>query len=108
MAAPQTISISPLLLQLAEPETDTDSISSLSIAAAIALMFTGSLSPEQAACLLFALKVTKLDRRPDVLAACAESMQGAAASADLDQVRKALTQRGSYAQGSYTGGLVRA
>lgn len=108
MAAPQTISISPLLLQLAEPETDTDSISSLSIAAAIALMFTGSLSPEQAACLLFALKVTKLDRRPDVLAACAESMQGAAASADLDQVGKALTQRGSYAQGSYTGGLVRA
>ena len=52
------------------------------IAAAVALIFTNSLSPVQFGVLLWALHTTNLDHKAEVLAACALSMRGAAAQID--------------------------
>ena len=100
-----TTSISPLLLQLATPTTTLHSIQASDIAAAIALIFSEELSPVQTGCLLYALHTTQLDRRPDVLAACASSMRDAAAQVDVEELKDVVARRGKL-EGTYKGGLV--
>ena len=100
------VSIAPLLVQIADPTTTLYSIPASDIAAAVALIFDDAISPVQAGCLLYALHTTQLDRRPDVLAACAESMRNAAAQVDAAELRKVVRQRGRQ-EGEYEGGLVR-
>lgn len=99
------VSISPLLLQLSNPTTTLHSIPASAIAAAVTLIFNDNISLVQAAVLLYALHTTQLDRRPDVLAACAQSMRVAAAQVDMDELRHAVDARRKPA-GSYSGGLV--
>lgn len=100
----EAVSIAPLLKQLASPAS-LETISATEVSAAVALIFTNSLSPVQSALLLWALHTTGLDHKADVLAACASSMREAAAQVD----RKALhevVKRKRKALGSYRGGLV--
>lgn len=103
---PKQVSISPLLSQLANPTTTLQSIPASEIAAAVSLIFTDSISAVQAGCLLYALHTTQLDRRPDVLAACAASMREAAAQVDVAALNYVVHQR-SKREGAYHGGLVR-
>jgi len=100
------VSISPLLLQLANPTTTLYSIQATEIAAAVTLIFDNNLSDAQIACLLYALHTTQLDRRPDILAACASSMREAASQVDAAELKEAVKARG-LAEGRYEGGLVR-
>ena len=101
------VSISPLLLKLSNPTTTLYSIPGSEIAAAVALIFSDSVSDVQAGCLLYALHTTQLDRRPDVLAACAESMRGAAGEVDAAALGAVLKPKAAkMAQGAYDGGLV--
>lgn len=102
-AAP--VSISPLLFRLADPTTTLFSITATEVAAAVAHIFDNKISPVQTGCLLYALHTTQLDRRPDILAACAESMRYAAAQVDHDSLAKAVSQR-ARKEGQYQGGLV--
>jgi len=99
------VSISPLLLQLANPTTTLHSIQASEIAGAVSLIFNNNLSDVQTGCLLYALHTTQLDRRPDILAACAESMRGAAAQTDVAQLQEVVRSRGKP-EGDYHGGLV--
>ena len=99
------VSIAPLLHQIADPTTTLYSIPAADIAAAVALIFDDAISPVQAGCLLYALHTTQLDRRPDVLAACAESMRTAAAQVDAAELLKVVKRRGRP-EGEYEGGLV--
>lgn len=99
------VSISPLLLQLADPTTTLYSISASEIAAAVALIFSNSISPVQTGCLLYALHSTQLDRRPDILAACAQAMRDAASQTDVKKLREVVKSK-NMAKGRYEGGLV--
>lgn len=99
------VSISPLLLQLADPTTTLYSVPANDIAAAVSLIFSDSISPVQTGCLLYALHTTQLDRRPDVLAACASSMRDAAAQVDAAALKEVVRRRGRK-EGHYMGGLV--
>lgn len=103
--AKTAISISPLLLQLADPTTTLYSVTAQEVAAAVSHIFANSISPVQTGCLLYGLHTTQLDRRPDILAACASSMRYAAAQVDENALKKAVTQRGRK-EGQYHGGLV--
>ncbi|KAL1305606.1 hypothetical protein AAFC00_007207 [Neodothiora populina] len=98
------VSIAPLLARLADPSTTYHSITGPEIAAAISLIFDNATSPVQTGCLLYALHTTQLDRRPDVLAACADSMRLASAQVDNDALKKAVEERGKK-EGQYNGGL---
>ncbi|KAF2151957.1 hypothetical protein K461DRAFT_242725 [Myriangium duriaei CBS 260.36] len=101
------VSIAPLLLQLANPTTTFHSIPAIEVAAAVSLIFTNSISPVQAGCLLYALHSTQLDRRPDILAACANAMRDAAGQVDTEALKAAVHDKSkSLSQGSYKGGLV--
>lgn len=100
------ISISPLLLRLADPTTTLFSITATEVASAVSHIFANAISPVQTGCLLYALHTTQLDRRPDILAACASSMRYAAAQVDHDSLAKAVQQR-ARKEGQYQGGLVR-
>ncbi|GAM88463.1 hypothetical protein ANO11243_064960 [Dothideomycetidae sp. 11243] len=101
------VSIAPLLLKLASPTTTLHSVSGIEIAAAVALIFSNSISPVQAGCLLYALHTTQLDRRPDVLAACADAMRVAASQIDTAALKASLGPKmKEMARGSYDGGLV--
>ncbi len=76
------------------------------IADALAYFFTNQVSDVQAGSLLMCLHFTGLDRRADVLAACAARMRTAAANVDSEALAKAVAQRGC-GEGDYKGGLVR-
>ncbi|KAF4549524.1 Anthranilate phosphoribosyltransferase-like protein [Elsinoe fawcettii] len=99
------VSISPLLLQLADPTTTLYSISASEIAAAVALIFSNSISPVQTGCLLYALHSTQLDRRPDILASCAQAMRDAASQTDVKKLREVVKSK-NMAEGRYEGGLL--
>lgn len=101
-----SVSISPLLLQLANPTTTLHSIQASEIAGAVSLIFDNNLSDVQTGCLLYALHTTQLDRRPDILAACAEAMRGAAAQTDTAKLKEVAKSKGRP-EGDYHGGLVR-
>lgn len=100
------ISISPLLLRLADPTTTLYSVTATEVAAAVSHIFADAISPVQTGCLLYALHTTQLDRRPDVLAACASSMRHAAAQVDEQKLKESVQARGRK-EGQYNGGLVR-
>lgn len=107
MASPakaSTVSISPLLARLANPSTTLYSITGTEIAAAISLIFADAISPVQTGCLLYALHTTQLDRRPDVLAACAESMRSASAQVNVAALTSVVQSR-QRKEGNYNGGL---
>lgn len=101
---PSTISISPLLTRLANPSTTLYSITGLEVATAISHIFADAISPVQTGCLLYALHTTQLDRRPDVLAACANSMRFASAQVSNDALTEVVRRRGRQ-EGQYKGGL---
>lgn len=100
-----TISIAPLLARLADPTTTHYSITATEVAGAISHIFADAISPVQTGCLLYALHTTQLDRRPDILAACANSMRYAAAQVDTEALKDVVTRRGRK-EGTYHGGLV--
>lgn len=101
-----TVSIAPLLARLADPTTTHYSITATEVASAISHIFADAISPVQTGCLLYALHTTQLDRRPDILAACANSMRYAAAQVDTEALKDVVTRRGRK-EGTYYGGLVR-
>ncbi|KAH0365268.1 hypothetical protein KCU65_g6223, partial [Aureobasidium melanogenum] len=102
--AKAAISISPLLLRLADPTTTLFSITAQEVALAISHIFADAISPVQTGCLLYALHTTQLDRRPDILASCASSMRYAAAQVNHDALAKAVSHR-ARKEGKYHGGL---
>ncbi|KAK4999098.1 anthranilate phosphoribosyltransferase [Elasticomyces elasticus] len=97
-------SISSTLARLASP-TAASSISAAEIALDLSHIFRNEVSPVQAGILLYALHLTKLDRDPDVLAACASAMRDVAAQVDQNVLYRVVNQRGK-AKGGYGGGLV--
>lgn len=80
-------------------------MSSEDIAAAVALIFTNSLSPVQFGVLLWALHTTNLDHQADVLAECASAMRGAAAQVDKEAL-EAVVKKNRKPEGAYGGNLV--
>lgn len=98
------VSITNLLKRLATLESARQ-VSSEDIAAAVALIFTNSLSPVQFGVLLWALHTTNLDHQADVLAACASSMRGAAAQVDKEAL-EAVVKKRRKPEGAYGGNLV--
>ena len=98
------VSITALLKRLATLESARQ-VSSEDIAAAVALIFTNSLSPVQFGVLLWALHTTNLDHQADVLAACASSMRGAAAQVDKEALQ-AIVKKKRKPEGAYGGNLV--
>ena len=106
MAADQTgfVSISQLLKRLSTLE-QARRVSAEEIAAAVALIFTNSLSPVQFGVLLWALHTTNLDHQAEVLAACASSMREAAAQVDETALTEVIERR-RRPEGTYSGGLV--
>jgi len=99
-----TVSIAPLLKRLSTLDSARQ-VSAHEIAAAVALVFTNSISPVHFALLLWALHTTGQDHSPEVLAACAASMRGAAAQVDTAALRQVVKQK-AKAEGAYRGGLV--
>ncbi|KAK0353617.1 anthranilate phosphoribosyltransferase [Friedmanniomyces endolithicus] len=98
-----TVSIAPLLKRLSTLNSARQ-VSAHEIAAAVALVFTNSISPVHFALLLWALHTTGQDHSPEVLAACAASMRGAAAQVDTAALRQVVRQK-AKAEGAYRGGL---
>lgn len=98
------VSISPLLKRLSTRES-AKKVEADEIAAAVALIFTDSLSPIQFALLLWALHTTGQDHSAEVLAACAASMRDAAAQVDRKLLGEVVQKKG-MAEGAYSGGLV--
>ena len=99
------VSISSLLKRLSTKKS-TESVKGEEVAAALALVFTNSLSPVQFALLLWALHVTEGDSHPKVLAPCAKAMREAAAQVDETALIDVVTRR-ARPEGDYSGGLVR-
>lgn len=97
-------SITPLLKRLwhESPETKPDANE---IAAALALIFTNSLSEVQTGALLTCLHFTDRDRQADVLAKCSKAMRDFATSIDVEGLEQLLNERGRK-EGAYRGGLV--
>lgn len=105
MATPTgTVSISKLLKKLSTLES-ASTVTAEEIAGAVALVFENKLSQVQFALLLWALHITGLDHKADVLAGCATSMRGAAAQLDKATLEAVIRSK-SKAQGHYRGGLV--
>jgi len=98
------VSISALLKRLSTVES-ARKVSAVEIAAAVALIFTNSVSPVHFALLLWALHTTGQDHQPEVLAACAGSMRDAAATVD-EQALEAILTKKAKGSGGYSGGLV--
>lgn len=99
-----TVSISPLLKRLATAES-TKSVKAEEVSAALALVFTNSLSEVQFALLLWALHVHEGDTDAKVLSHCAKAMREAAAQVDETALIDVVKRRGR-AEGAYGGGLV--
>ena len=98
------VSISSLLKRLSTKES-TKNVKAEEVAAALALVFTNSLSPVQFGLLLWALHVTEGDHHPKVLTACAQAMREAAAQVDETALID-VVQRKARPEGLYEGGLV--
>lgn len=98
------VSISALLKRLSTVEAARQ-VHAEEIAAAVALIFTNSVSPVQFALLLWALHTTGQDHQPDCLAACAASMRDAGATVD-ERALEAIVTKKELAAGGYRGGLV--
>jgi anthranilate phosphoribosyltransferase len=101
---PQIISITPLLKRL-WPSPGASNVTADEIALAISHIFTDQLSPVQTGALLTCLHFTGWDRRPDVIAKCAEVMRAAASKVDSEGLAKVVKARGK-SEGNYEGGLV--
>lgn len=99
------VDIKPLLARLWPLEQKP--VTADEIAEAISYFFTNQISEVQAGSLLMCLHFTGLDRKADVLAACAAAMRKAAAQVDAAELRSVVEQRGRP-EGVYSGGLVRA
>ncbi|KAF1951430.1 hypothetical protein CC80DRAFT_496044 [Byssothecium circinans] len=99
----QKISITPLLKRLWHESAATKP-DATEIAAAIALVFTNSLSEVQTGALLTCLHFTDRDRQADVLAKCADAMRSFATEINTDGLSKLLAERGRK-EGAYHGGL---
>jgi anthranilate phosphoribosyltransferase len=99
------VSITPLLKRLwhESPATKPDADE---IAAALALIFTNSLSEVQTGALLTCLHFTDRDRQADVLAKCSKAMRDCSAKIDVKELEELLASRGRK-EGGYHGGLVR-
>ena len=109
MAAPSSegesiTSITPLLKRLwhESPATKPDANE---IAAALALIFTNSLSEVQTGALLTCLHFTDRDRQADVLAKCSKAMRDFSTGIDVKRLEELLKTRGRK-EGDYHGGLV--
>jgi len=98
------VSINPLLKRLSTLES-ARKVQADEIAAAVALIFTNSISPVQFALLLWALHTTGQDYSPEVLAACAASMRDAAVHVDEKALHDVIKRKARGA-GAYRGGLV--
>ena len=98
------VSISSLLKRLSTTES-TKSVKAEEVAAAVALIFTDSISPVQFALLLWALHVTEGDTSPKVLSACAQAMREASAQVDENALID-VVKRKARPEGGYRGGLV--
>ena len=103
MAEKKYVSISSLLKRLSTPES-TKTVKAEEVAAALALIFTDSLSPVHFALLLWALHTTEGDHHPKVLTACAQAMREAAAQVDETALIDVVKRRGRP-EGKYYGGL---
>jgi anthranilate phosphoribosyltransferase len=98
-------SITPLLKRLwhESPATKPDADE---IAAALALIFTNSLSEVQTGALLTCLHFTDRDRQANVLAKCSKAMRDFSTGIDVQGLEQLLKERGRK-EGAYHGGLVR-
>jgi anthranilate phosphoribosyltransferase len=98
------ISITPLLKRLwhESPATKPDANE---IAAALALIFTNSLSEVQTGALLTCLHFTDRDRQADVLAKCSKAMRDFSTGIDVKGLEQLMKERGTK-EGNYHGGLV--
>ncbi|KAF2003342.1 hypothetical protein P154DRAFT_461174 [Amniculicola lignicola CBS 123094] len=97
------ISITPLLKRLWHESAATKPTAS-EISAALAHIFTNSISEVQIGALLTCLHFTDRDRQADVLTKCSEAMRNYATDIDLDGLGKVIAARGRK-DGSYNGGL---
>ena len=100
------VDIKPLLSRLWPFPQDATPPNADEIADALALFFTNEVSDVQASSLLMCLHFSGLDRRADVMAACAARMRKAAAKVDAEGLRQVVAERGRK-EGGYNGGLVR-
>ena len=98
------VSIASLLKRLSTAES-TKNVKAEEVAAALALVFTDSLSPVQFALLLWTLHVSEGDHHPKVLTACAQAMREAAAQVDENALIDVI-KRKSRSEGQYSGELV--
>jgi anthranilate phosphoribosyltransferase len=87
-------SITPLLKRLwhESPATKPDANE---IAAALALIFTNSLSEVQTGALLTCLHFTDRDRQADVLAKCSKAMRDFSTGIDIKGLEQLLKERGT-------------
>ena len=98
------VSITSLLRRLSTIES-TKNVKAEEVAAALALIFTNSISPVQFGLLLWALHVQEGDHHPKVLTACAQVMREAASQVDENALIDVLKRKGRP-EGNYKGGLV--
>lgn len=98
------VSISALLKRLSTAESTKD-VKAEEVAAALALIFTDSISPVQFGLLLWALHVHEGDTHPKVLTSCSQVMREAAAPVSAEALRDVVKRR-ARPEGAYTGLLV--
>ncbi|OAL50618.1 hypothetical protein IQ07DRAFT_587274 [Pyrenochaeta sp. DS3sAY3a] len=96
-------SITPLLKRLWH-ESPATKPNADEIAAALALIFTNSLSEVQTGALLTCLHFTDRDRQADVLAKCSKAMRDFSTGIDVNGLEGLLKTRGRK-EGNYHGGL---
>lgn len=97
-------SITPLLKRLWHESPATKPTAD-EIAAALALIFTNSLSEVQTGALLTCLHFTDQDRQAEVLAKCSKAMRDYSTGMDVENLEHLLNERGRK-EGGYHGGLV--
>jgi len=98
------VTITPLLSIL---RTSASQANPCDIASAVSHIFANELPTEETKLLLGELSTTKLEQRPDVLAACAGVMRAAAVAINTNNLKEAVRRNGIRCKvGSYTGGLV--
>jgi anthranilate phosphoribosyltransferase len=97
-------SITPLLKRLWHESPATKPTPD-EIAAALALIFTNSLSDVQCGALLTCLHFTNQDRQADILAKCSQAMRDFSTPVDVQALEQLLKERGRK-EGTYHGGLV--
>jgi anthranilate phosphoribosyltransferase len=98
------IYITPLLKRLWHESPATKPTAD-EIAAALALIFTNSLSDVQCGALLTCLHFTNQDRQADILAKCSKAMRDFSTGVDVQTLKQLLEERGRK-EGAYFGGLV--